>query len=160
MSGVGIRSGAIASALALALLIGTAGCGGSNNDNSAAVQQRVQNAREQAANQQKLQDQLHALKQQVQRQNNSGGTTTTTTASPSPAPPGGSSSCGGDLSVGPSTSCAFAVNVRDAYEKSGGGNVIVKAYSPVTNTTYEMACGSTGNQVVCTGGNNASVFFP
>jgi len=37
---------------------------------------------------------------------------------------------------------------------------LIKAFSPVTNTTYEMACGSTGSTVVCTGGNNASVFFP
>jgi hypothetical protein len=69
-------------------------------------------------------------------------------------------SCGGDLSVGPNTSCPFAENVRDEYEQSGGGNVIVRAFSPTTGVTYEMACGTTGDTIVCTGGNDASVFFP
>jgi hypothetical protein len=69
-------------------------------------------------------------------------------------------SCGGDLSVGPNTSCPFAENVRDEYEQSGGGNVIVRAFSPTTGVTYEMACGTTGETIVCTGGNDASVFFP
>ncbi|HEY7152311.1 MAG TPA: hypothetical protein VH391_11585 [Solirubrobacterales bacterium] len=162
MSGGVIRLGAVGAAC-LAVLVGAAGCGSGGDDNGAAVQQRLQNAREQAANQQKLKDKLKSLQNQVQHQAQSGGaTTTTTTGSTTSAasPPSGSSSCGGDLSVGPNTSCSFAVNVRDAYEKSGGGNVIVKAFSPATNVTYEMACGSTGNQVVCTGGNNASVFFP
>ena len=33
------------------------------------------------------------------------------------------------------------------------------AYSPVTHKTYAMTC-SDGSQVVCTGGNKASVYFP
>jgi hypothetical protein len=94
-----------------------------------------------------------------------GTTTTTTTQTTPPTTPtttatSGSVSCGGDLSVGPNTSCPFAENVRDEYEKSGGGNVIVRAFSPTTGVTYEMACGSTGDTIVCTGGNDASVFFP
>jgi hypothetical protein len=65
--------------------------------------------------------------------------------------------CGNDgLSVGPNTTCAFAENVRSAYESDGPG--IVDAYSPVTGLTYTMSC-SAGPSVVCTGGNGASVYF-
>ncbi|HTZ88576.1 MAG TPA: hypothetical protein VMB05_18080 [Solirubrobacteraceae bacterium] len=69
----------------------------------------------------------------------------------------GQSSCGDALSVGPNTSCAFAENVRAAYASSGPGDV--SAYSPVTNETYVMNC-SDGSYVVCTGADDASVYFP
>jgi hypothetical protein len=69
----------------------------------------------------------------------------------------GETSCGGGLAVGPDTSCAFAANVQQAYDSDGPGEVSV--YSPVTNRTYEMDCVA-GSQVICTGGNNASVYFP
>jgi hypothetical protein len=66
-------------------------------------------------------------------------------------------SCGGGLAVGPNTTCAFAANVQSAYDSNGPGEVSV--YSPVTHQTYEMNCAA-GGQVVCTGGNDASVYFP
>lgn len=69
----------------------------------------------------------------------------------------GQASCGGELTVGPDTSCAFAENVRSAYESSGAGTV--SAYSPVTGETYEMTC-SSGAYVECSGADNASVYFP
>ena len=69
---------------------------------------------------------------------------------------GGTTSCGGELSVGPNTTCPFAEDVRSAYESHGPG--VVDAYSPVTNQTYAMSC-SSGSYVVCTGGENASVYF-
>jgi Glucodextranase, domain B len=69
----------------------------------------------------------------------------------------GETPCGGGLSVGPNTTCAFAENVRSAYDGSGPGTVI--AYSPVTNRTYAMSC-SGGASVVCTGGVGATVYFP
>jgi hypothetical protein len=65
--------------------------------------------------------------------------------------------CGAGLAVGPHTTCAFAENVRSAFETNGPGNYNV--YSPVTERTYTMTC-STGAPVVCTGGNHASVYFP
>lgn len=72
----------------------------------------------------------------------------------------GTTSCGGELSVGPATTCPFAENVRLAYERElGSGSGIVYAYSPVTKKLYEMQC-SAGTPHVCTGGNNASVYFP
>lgn len=85
---------------------------------------------------------------------------TTSISTPTPTSTAGTSSCGGGISVGPNTSCPFAVNVKQAYDQSGGGNVLIHAFSPTTGKTYEMACGTTGGTIVCTGGNGASVFFP
>jgi glucodextranase-like protein len=65
--------------------------------------------------------------------------------------------CGGDLVVGPNTSCAFADNVQAEYYRSGPGWINV--YSPTTGRTYDMYC--TGSSPhVCTGGNDAAVYFP
>ena len=68
----------------------------------------------------------------------------------------GEKSCGAGLAVGPNTTCPFAENVRSAYENAGPGTVSV--YSPVTGRTYTMTCIS-GDPVVCTGANQASVYF-
>ncbi len=46
--------------------------------------------------------------------------------------------------------------MRAAYWQHGPGTVM--AYSPVTHRTYAMSC-SRGAVVVCTGGNDASVYF-
>jgi hypothetical protein len=64
------------------------------------------------------------------------------------------------------TSCAFADNVRSTWIRSGGSSLI-QAYSPVTNTYYEMQCsadftatlnsGRTVQAIRCSGGNNAVV---
>lgn len=73
---------------------------------------------------------------------------------------GGSSNCGGGLSVGPNTTCAFAENVESNYfSEIGSGSGTVVSYSPVTNKTYSMYC-TAGEPHECTGGNNASVYFP
>jgi hypothetical protein len=58
------------------------------------------------------------------------------------------------------TSCPFAVNVRDAYVRSGasGEAVYIDVYSPTTKTKYTMQC--RGDQpVTCTGGNDAVVYL-
>jgi hypothetical protein len=65
--------------------------------------------------------------------------------------------CGAGLVVGPTTTCGFAANVRAEYLLSGPGWINV--YSPATGRTYEMYCTS-GSPHVCTGGNNAAVYFP
>jgi len=70
--------------------------------------------------------------------------------------PSDETACGGGLAVGPDTTCAFAENVRMSYENEGPGTYEV--YSPVTRMTYTMSC-SYGTPVVCTGGNDASVYF-
>jgi hypothetical protein len=67
------------------------------------------------------------------------------------------SDCGGGLSVGPNTSCPFAENVQAEYYRGGAGWIDV--YSPVTGRTYRMYCTS-GSPHVCTGGNDAAVYFP
>jgi hypothetical protein len=67
-------------------------------------------------------------------------------------------SCGGNLSVGPNTTCAFAANVRAAFYAAGGGNVNVDVYSPVTGRYYTMYCVA-GVPSVCRGGNNAVVYI-
>jgi hypothetical protein len=72
------------------------------------------------------------------------------------AQPTSSGTCGDGLSVGPNTTCPFAANVRAAYWQHGPGTVM--AYSPVTHRTYAMSC-SRAAVVVCTGGNDASVYF-
>jgi hypothetical protein len=64
--------------------------------------------------------------------------------------------CGGGLSVGPNTSCGFAENVRAAYQRSGSR--VISADSPTTGRNYTMYCTSTSPHV-CTGGNNAAVYF-
>ena len=64
--------------------------------------------------------------------------------------------CGGGLLVGPNTSCAFGENVQAEYYRVGAGRITV--YSPVTGRSYDMYCAS-GSPVVCTGGNNAAVYF-
>ena len=98
-----------------------------------------------------------------------GPTTSTSNATPSTSgatpqvaheQPGNSADqtpCGGQLAVGPDTSCSFAENVRAAYEREGPGTYEV--FSPVTEKTYSMTCPS-ATPVVCTGANNASVYFP
>jgi hypothetical protein len=67
------------------------------------------------------------------------------------------SGCGRGLVVGPNTSCGFAENVRAEYNRSGAGWINV--YSPATGRTYDMFCTSSSPHV-CTGGNNAAVYFP
>ena len=69
----------------------------------------------------------------------------------------GRTDCGSGITAGPSTSCAFAYNVISAYRRTGGGTV--RVYSPVTHRTYFMSCTSSPPHV-CTGANNASVYFP
>jgi hypothetical protein len=78
-------------------------------------------------------------------------------SSGSVSPPYSLGDCGGDLSVGPNTSCAFARNVQAAYYQSGPGWNSV--YSPVTDETYSVYC-TANSPHVCTGGNNAAIYFP
>ena len=69
----------------------------------------------------------------------------------------GKTGCGNGIYVGPNTTCVFASNVADVYYSNPSSTIEV--YSPVTNNTYMMSCTS-GSPHVCTGGNNASVYFP
>ena len=81
-----------------------------------------------------------------------------TTAPPVAVPPSARTPCGGDVSVGPNTSCGFAENVEQAYLQTSGGDTDVTAYSPATGLTYTMHC-TGGSPHVCTGARDASVYF-
>jgi hypothetical protein len=100
----------------------------------------------------------------AQQSNNPSGAPKTSTSGATPnvahQQPGQSANqtpCGSQLAVGPDTTCSFGENVRQAYNSRGPGTYEV--FSPVTEKTYSMTC-SSGTPVVCTGGNNASVYFP
>lgn len=72
-------------------------------------------------------------------------------------PPSGTKPCGEGVSVGPATTCPFALNVQKAFTESGGSSTI-SAYSPITGVTYTMQC--SGEDVrVCRGGNEATVYL-
>lgn len=73
---------------------------------------------------------------------------------------GATTSCGGDLSVGPNTSCSFAQNVEQAYDQSSRGDTTVTAFSPATGLSYTINC-TGGSPHVCTGGttHDAAVYF-
>ncbi len=71
---------------------------------------------------------------------------------------GGSSDCGGGLSAGANTSCGFAENVEGTFRSQGPGTYDVG--SPATGGTYSMTCTESSGSVTCTGGNDASVYFP
>ncbi|HSS04327.1 MAG TPA: hypothetical protein VLK89_03940 [Solirubrobacterales bacterium] len=143
--------------IAFSLALGA--CGGSG-----ASQDEIDQARKEGATQTKqqlkikqIEDELHSLKHghavnQTQAQAPSGTSSVGTS--------GGSSSCGGTLSVGPNTTCGFAANVEaDYYSEVGSGSGTVYSYSPTTGRYYTMYC-SAGAPHTCTGGNNASVYFP
>lgn len=142
-------------ALSLAL-IACGGSGASQEELNQAKSEGAAHARETARIKQ-IQREIRALRQGrgsnvnvVPAGSSTSGSTGTT----------GSTSCGGELSVGTATTCPFAENVRAAYEEEiGSGSGVVYAYSPVTEKLYEMDC-TAGTPHVCTGGNNASVYFP
>jgi biotin carboxyl carrier protein len=67
-------------------------------------------------------------------------------------------SCGDNVSVSPNTSCAFAANVKAAFQDAGGGTSTVDVYSPTTGKYYSMSCVA-GVPTVCRGGNNAVVYI-
>jgi hypothetical protein len=86
-----------------------------------------------------------------------GGATGGGGSSPSGGVPTDSTSCGGGLSVGASTSCAFARNIQAAYMGQGAGTYQV--YSPVTKQRYAVTCTAATVVVTCQGANSAYVYF-
>ncbi len=149
-------------AVPVILVVGVAalvGCGGS--DDGSASQAEIQQAREQGAAKARQQAKLRRLERQVQQiKKGQKKPSTTNGGAPTSSTSAGSSSCGDDLSVGPATTCGFGTNVRsDYYNEIGAGAGTVVSYSPTTGETYTMTC-SSGAPHVCTGGNNASVYFP
>lgn len=147
-------------ALAGLVVVPVAGCGGSSDKSASELskQDELRQARQEGAREERIK----RLEQEVRNQEKKG----QTPSAGAPASSGGSvaakgssgsSSCGGGLSVGPNTTCVFAQSVKDAYGESGPGTV--EAYSAATDRSYSMSC-TGGVPHVCTGGNNASVYFP
>ena len=140
------RMSLLAAILALACACAT-GCGGPSQD-------EIESDRANAALEQKLRDQAAERERKL----------TSETAETIPAPSGSGSSsqlpgqqCSSDVSAGANTTCPFALNVASQYEASGS-NTPFSVYSPVTDQDYTMSCAS-GSPVVCTGGNDATVYI-
>lgn len=153
----------ILTVLAACLLLATAfaACGGDSGASQEELDQARTEGEEQALQQAKIEDIEKQLKS-LRKKNKNGRPSTAPppSSSGSPAASGGNSSCGGGLSVGPNTSCGFAANVEaDYFSEIGSGSGSVYSYSPTTGRYYTMYC-SAGSPHVCTGGNNASVYFP
>jgi hypothetical protein len=159
----GRRSALFACSLVVSVAI--FGCGGGNDDKSF-QEAEIEQAKQQAANEARQEERQRArareLQREVSRLRRERRRRRASSPGPSPAPspaPSSGSSCGGGVSVGPNTSCAFARNVRANYYQSSGGNISLNVYSPTTGRYYTMSC-TGGSPHVCTGGNNASVYFP
>ncbi len=143
--------GSLGTLLVLSLTLSACG-------DSGASQEELDRARTEGAAQAQQQAKIERIEQQVKALKKGPGANRGSTSVSSAE--GGSSSCGGGLSVGPSTTCAFAENVEnDYYAEIGVGPGTVVSYSPATERLYSMYC-TAGTPHECTGGNNASVFFP
>jgi hypothetical protein len=142
--------------LVAAALVGGTGCGG-EGDSGAEPAAETGEPAVQPATEPDSEKALQELEQPVEEQGYEGQGKSKSGAKDSGDV--GLTHCGGGLSAGPNTSCPFAQEVRWAYESSGGREHI-SAYSPVTGQTYRMDC-TPGADVatVCTGGNNATVYF-
>lgn len=151
---------ALGFALAVAISLGFIACG-----SSGANQEELNQAKREGATQARETARIKQIQHELRKLRRGAGSGNVPVVPAGSAPSGsstatGTSSCGGELSVGPATTCPFAENVRTAYgEELGSGSGIVYAYSPVTEKLYEMEC-TAGTPHVCTGGNNASVYFP
>jgi len=147
---------------------GLYGCGGDSGDSAdekRLQQEELERAERKGRLEERQRQETRELKREVDRlkranrRKRRSASPSTGSAPAAPTTPSGTSSCGGGVFVGANTSCPFAQNVRDAYSRTGGGYVTVTAYSPATGRSFDMYC-SGGSPHVCTGGNNASVYFP
>lgn len=155
MGGVRRRWGLMTAAVLVSGAI--AGCGSDGSAN----QDKVRQAREEGARSARQEDRLKQLEKEV-HQSRTKPSTQAPAPAPNPAPSAGgappsTASCGGGVSVGPGTSCAFARNVQAAFNAHGGGDVSV--FSPTTGQTYVMNC-TVASGTVCVGGRHAVVYLP
>jgi hypothetical protein len=139
----------------LAVLAATlASCGSSD-----ASQEELDRARNEGVAKARQQAKIEDIEKQLKSLKNGNAPNRPNNSGSSPSTSGGAS-CGGGLSVGESTTCAFTENVQnDYYAEIGSGSGTVVSYSPVTGKIYSMYC-TAGTPHECTGGNNASVYFP
>jgi hypothetical protein len=136
-----------------------AACGG----DSGASQEELDRARTEGVAKARQQAKIQDIEKQLKSLKKGNGSSSQGLPPPSGSSStssGGSTSCGSSLSVGANTTCGFAANVEaDYYSEIGSGSGSVYSYSPTTGQYYTMYC-SAGTPHVCTGGNDASVYFP
>ncbi|HKP90085.1 MAG TPA: hypothetical protein VJT75_08945 [Thermoleophilaceae bacterium] len=148
-----------------AVLAALAGCGsGVDVARTLDNQEQIRQARADGATAERIKQ----LQRQLREQKGSGGSDAPGPSGDSPGgsgipgtpgPLAGSRACGDGVTAGPNTTCAFARNVRDDYWRLGGGDISVSSYSSALGRDVTMSCHS-GTTHTCTGGNNASVYFP
>jgi type II secretory pathway pseudopilin PulG len=164
-----VRRGAPVVVLAAAAIALSACGSGSSQSDLARARQAGASEQAQKAAQSSMAAELQKLKAQASAKAATPvpapASTPPTVVVPAPAPvpvpvpaPNVGASCGGNLSVGANTSCAFGESVVSEYYYEGGGTRTITAYSPVTSTYYSMYCVG-GVPTVCTGGNNATVYI-
>lgn len=148
--------------VAAAATLATAGCGTSQQEKEQARRQAAEHRRlkEKAA---QLEVEIKQLKEQqaqlVQSQPAQPGTTQTQTQTQTtPASRGPSSDCGGGVSAGTGTSCAFALNTAKEWVDTSGGTTI-QVYSPTTRKSYTMNCSTGPAGTTCKGGRGAIVYI-
>jgi hypothetical protein len=76
-----------------------------------------------------------------------------------PSTPSGTD-CGDGVIAGPETSCGFALNTRDEYEREiGAGSGSIEAWSEANEEWYPMYC-TEGSEHECSGAISATVYWP
>jgi hypothetical protein len=76
-----------------------------------------------------------------------------------PSNPSGTD-CGDGVIAGPETSCGFALNTRDEYEREiGAGSGSIEAWSEANEQWYPMYC-TEGSEHECSGAISATVYWP
>lgn len=154
---------AIVGALGLLIALVMAGCG--SND-QAALNKALNEDKAETAAEAKLQTQNRQLEQQIvslgkeiiNLKTSAANNAASSNSQLGPQVPSDINyACGGGLWVNSVTSCPFASNVRSSYYSSD--STAVSAYSPVTGEYYLMYC-TPDSPHVCTGGDDAEVYFP
>lgn len=137
---------------AIALAISSCGSSGASQDELSEARTEGAKEAQQQAKIEKIEGQLRSLKHGHGAPNQAN--------APGSSAPASSGNCGGNLSVGANTTCPFAENVEyQYYAEIGSGSGTITAYSPVTEKLYTMYC-TAGEPHECSGGNNATVYFP
>jgi hypothetical protein len=144
-------------ALLGSVALGACGGGASEEELEKARAEGAQAERERA----KIAEMEKEIKK-LKRENRSGASGSGMSAGGAGSVSGGSGPvkvCQDNVSVGPDTTCEFAMNVAGEYGSNPGASTI-RAYSPVTDQFYVMTCKPwNGTGTICTGGKGATVYI-
>lgn len=150
----------------LVAVAGFTACGSASKQELVAAEKHARQEKAEKEKERHLEREVENLKKERQAEKKLDRKRAEVGAVPAPAPSETSStpssersSCGGSLSVGPDTTCAFAENVEaEYYAEIGSGEGYVFAYSEANGEWYEMFC--TGAPHECSGAISAKVYFP